>query len=128
MKRILTFIFAFVFLTACDPADKAEVFNPESLPQTKWEGDLKFYEGGRLKSSSSVTLRFDSLSEGKFFQKRSGSSTKENYDFSYNASGQTITFDCPVINGRWSVSDYNSVTMELTLEPSRNGVMILSIK
>ena len=128
MKRILTIILAIMAITACDPADKSDVFNPESLLQTKWEGDLKFYEGGRLKSSSTVTLRFDSMTEGEFFQKRSGSPTKENYEFIYKVSGQTITFDSPVINGSWSVSDYNSVTMKLTLEPSRNGVMILSVK
>ena len=128
MKRILTIILAIVAITACDPADKSDVFNPESLSQTKWEGDLKFYEGGRLKSTSSVTLRFDSLSEGVFYQKRSGSPTKESYNFTYNVSGQYVTFDCPVINGKWSVSDYNSTTMKLTLEPSKNGVMVLAIK
>ena len=39
-----------------------------------------------------------------------------------------ITFDCPVINGSWSVSDYNPSTMKLTLEPTKTGVMVLSIK
>lgn len=131
MKRTLTLIIALmalVVLSACEPEEKKGNFNPDNLPQTRWEGDLKFYDGGRLKSTSEVTIRFDSLSEGKLFQKRSGSSSKESYDFSYTATGSSITFDCPVINGRWSVSDYNSTTMKLTLEPSRNGVMVLAIK
>lgn len=127
MKRLLTIIFALAALVACNPDDTTE-FNPSNLPQTKWEGELKLYDGGRLKSSSTVTLRFDTASNGKLFQKRSGTGAKEEYDFSYTAKGQTIRFDCPVISGQWSVSDYNSTTMKLTLEPSKNGVMILSIK
>lgn len=127
MKRILTIILALAALIACNP-DDATQFDPSNLPQTKWEGDLKLYEGGRLKSSSTVTLRFDTASSGKLFQKRSGTSAKDEYDFKYSAKGQTISFDCPVINGLWSVSDYNSTTMKLTLEPSKNGTMTLSIK
>lgn len=128
MKRILTIIFAIAALAACNPDDKLPEFNPSDLPQTKWEGELKFYEADRLKSSSSVTLRFDTSSSGEFFQKRTGAGSKENYDFGYSVQGKTITFDCPVISGSWSVSNYNSNTMKLTLEPSKNGVMTLSIK
>lgn len=127
MKRLLTIIFALAAIIACNPDDTTK-FDPSNLPQTKWEGELKLYEGGRLKTSSTVTLRFDTASNGKLFQKRSGAGAKEEYDFNYTAKGQTISFDCPVINGSWSISDYNSTTMKLTLEPTKNGVMILSIK
>lgn len=127
MKRIFTIILALAALVACNPDDKLE-FNASQLPQTKWEGELKLYEGDRLKSSSSVTLRFDTATSGEFFQKRSSSSQKESYDFTYTASGKIIRFDCPVISGSWSVSDYNAQTMKLTLEPGKNGVMILGIK
>ena len=128
MKRLLTIIFALAALIACNPEEKKDTFSPSVLPQTKWEGELKQYEGGRLKSSSTVTLRFDTASNGKLFQKRSGNGSKEEYDFSYSANNQMITFDCPVINGSWSVSDYNPSTMKLTLEPTKTGVMVLSIK
>ena len=127
MKRILTIIFALAALIACNPDDETR-FDASNLPQTKWEGELKLYEAGRLKNSSSVTLRFDTTSDGKFFQKRSGTSGKDEYDFRYSVAGKKISFDCPVIYGSWSVSDYNSSTMKLTLEPSGNGVMILSLK
>lgn len=127
MKRILTIIFAVMALVACKKNDEIK-FNGADLPQTKWEGELKLYDADKLKSSSTVTLRFDTASNGKMFQKRSGAGKKDEYDFSYSAKGQTITFDCPVINGSWSVSDYNTSTMKLTLEPSKSGVMILSRK
>jgi hypothetical protein len=127
MKRILTIIFAVMALVACNKKEEIK-FNASILPQTKWEGELKLYDADKLKSSSTVTLRFDTASNGKLFQKRSGAGKKDEYDFSYSAKGQVITFDCPVINGSWSVSDYNTSTMRLTLEPSKTGVMILSIK
>lgn len=128
MKRILTIILAIAAFVACNPDDDKLEFNPSQLPGTKWEGELKLYEGNRLESASTVTLRFDTADSGEFFQKRSGSGNKENYRFSYTAKGNMLSFDCPVISGSWSVSDYNSQTMKLTLEPSKNGVMFLSVK
>ena len=127
MKRILTIILAVAALASCHPDDKLQ-FDPTSLPQTKWEGELKFYEADRLKSSSTVTLRFDSASAGEFFQKRNGSGSKENYGFNYSVTENRISFDCPVISGSWSVSEYTANTMKLTLEPGKNGVMLLSLK
>ena len=128
MKRFLTLILALVTLAACKPDEDTSSFNAETLIGTKWEGDLKFYESGRLKSSSQVTFYFDSISSGRFIQKRSESSGKESYEFSYSVNNEKITFDCPVISGLWSVSNYNASSMVFTLEPSRNGVMTLSLK
>lgn len=128
MKRFLTLILALVTLAACKPDEDTTSFNAENLIGTKWEGDLKLYESGRLKSSSQVTFNFDSASTGRFIQKRSVSSGKENYEFSYSVNNEKITFDCPVISGLWSVSNYTASSMALTLEPSRNGVMTLSLK
>lgn len=128
MKKILTIILAVFALTACDPNENsATEFNAENLVNTKWEGTLKNIENSAIKGTSDVTLRFDTASAGKFSQKRSGSSSKESYDFSYSVSGKRINFDCPVISGTWEVTGYTDKTMSLTLLPSKNGIMTLVI-
>lgn len=129
MKKILTIILAVFALTACDPNENsATEFNAENIVNTKWEGTLKNIEGSAVKSTSDVTLRFDTASAGKFSQKRSGATSKESYDMSYSISGKKITFDCPVISGTWEVTGYTDQTMLLTLLPSKNGIMTLAIK
>ena len=129
MKKILTIILAVFALTACDPNENsATEFNAENIVNTKWEGTLKNIEGSAVKSTSDVTLRFDTASAGKFSQKRSGATSKESYDMSYSISGKKITFDCPVISGTWEVTGYTDQTMLLTLLPSKNGIMTLVIK
>lgn len=129
MKKILTIILAVFALTACDPNENsATEFNAENIVNTKWEGTLKNIEGSAVKSTSEVTLRFDTASAGKFSQKRSGATSKESYDMSYSISGKKITFDCPVISGTWEVTGYTDQTMLLTLLPSKNGIMTLVIK
>ena len=129
MKKILTIILAVFALTACDPNENsATEFNAENIVNTKWEGTLKYIEGSAVKSTSDVTLRFDTASAGKFSQKRSGATSKETYDMSYSISGKKITFDCPVISGTWEVTGYTDQTMLLTLLPSKNGIMTLVIK
>ena len=129
MKKILTIILAVFALTACDPNENsATEFNAENIVNTKWEGTLKYIEGSAVKSTSDVTLRFDTASAGKFSQKRSGATSKESYDMSYSISGKKITFDCPVISGTWEVTGYTDQTMLLTLLPSKNGIMTLVIK
>lgn len=128
MKRFFTLIIALVTLAACGPEENTASFDAEDIIGTKWEGELKFYESGRLKSNSAATIRFDSASAGQFTQKRNGASGKENFDFSYSVKGERITFDCPVINGTWSISNYSASTMVLSLEPSKNGVMTLYLK
>lgn len=129
MKKILTIILAVFALTACDPNENsATEFSAENLVSTKWEGTLKNIEGSAVKSTSDISLRFDTASAGKFSQKRSGSSSKETYDLSYSVSDKRITFDCPVISGTWEVTGYTDQTMVLTLLPSKNGIMTLVIK
>ena len=129
MKKILTIILAVFALTACDPNENsATEFNAENIVNTKWEGTLKNIEGSAVKSTSDVTLRFDTASAGKFSQKRSGATSKESYDMSYSISGKKITFDCPVISGTWEVTGYTDQTMLLTLLPSKNGIMTLARK
>ena len=71
------------------------------------------------------TLKFIGSGTGTFSQKRSSTTSKQNYDMKYEISGKTITFDCPVIDGTWEVSGYTENTMTLTLLPGKNGLMIL---
>lgn len=129
MKRILTIILAAVTLAACDPSEKKvdNDFKAENIVDTKWEGTLKNIEGSAVKNTANVTLTFNSSSAGKFTQKRSGAPTKESYDFSYSVSGKRITFDCPSISGTWEVTNYTDQAMVLTLLPSKNGIMTLTI-
>lgn len=126
MKRIFAIIFAVYAFAACAPDNNSTMeFKAESIVDTKWNGSLKIIDGTAVKSNSEVTVRFVTENSGKFTQKRSGSSSKESYDLSYSVSGKTITFDCPVINGTWEVTNYMEQTMTLTLQPSRNSIMTL---
>lgn len=129
MKKFLAIILAAFAFTACDPENTSTTeFNAENLISTKWDGTLKNVEGSAVKSTSEVTLRFDSSSTGKFTQKRQGSTSKESYDLTYSVSGKKISFDCPVISGTWEVSNYTEQTMTLTLQPSNKGIMTLVIR
>ena len=128
MKRFLAIIMAALAFAACDPDDKsATEFKAENIIDTKWEGTLKNVEGSAVKNTADVALRFDSATAGRFTQKRSGATSKESYDLSYSISDMKITFDCPVINGTWEVSNYTDKTMTLTLLPSKSSIMTLGI-
>lgn len=126
MKRILSIILAAFAIISCDPADKDTIsFNEENIENTRWKGVWKRTEGSMVKEQADVTLKFIGSGTGTFSQKRSSTTSKQNYDMKYEISGKTITFDCPVIDGTWEVSGYTENTMTLTLLPGKNGLMIL---
>lgn len=126
MKKFLAIILAAFAFAACDPDEKsATEFKAENIIDTKWNGTLKTVEGSVVKGTSDVTLRFTTAEAGKLTQKRSGSGSKESYDLTYSVSGKKITFDCPVINGTWEVTNYAEQAMTLTLLPSKTGIMTL---
>ena len=126
MKRILSIILAAFAIISCDPADKDTIsFNEENIENTRWKGVWKRTEGALVKEQADVTLKFIGSGTGTFSQKRSSTTSKQNYDMKYEISGKTITFDCPVIDGTWEVSGYTEKTMTLTLLPGKNGLMIL---
>lgn len=126
MKRILSIILAAFAIISCDPADKDTIsFNEENIENTRWKGVWKRTEGQMVKEQADVTLKFIGSGTGTFSQKRSSTTSKQNYDMKYEISGKTITFDCPVIDGTWEVSGYTENTMTLTLLPGKNGLMIL---
>lgn len=126
MKRILSIILAAFAIISCDPADKDTIsFNEENIENTRWKGVWKRTEGQMVKEQADVTLKFIGSGTGSFSQKRSSTTSKQNYDMKYEISGKTITFDCPVIDGTWEVSGYTENTMTLTLLPGKNGLMIL---
>ena len=126
MKRILSIILAAFAIISCDPADKDTIsFNEENIENTRWKGVWKRTEGQMVKEQADVTLKFIGSGTGTFSQKRSSTTSKQNYDMKYGISGKTITFDCPVIDGTWEVSGYTENTMTLTLLPGKNGLMIL---
>ena len=126
MKRILSIILAAFAIISCDPAGKDTIsFNEENTENTRWKGVWKRTEGAMVKEQADVTLKFIGSGTGTFSQKRSSTTSKQNYDMKYEISGKTITFDCPVIDGTWEVSGYTENTMTLTLLPGKNGLMIL---
>jgi len=126
MKRILSIILAAFAIISCDPANKDTIsFNEENIENTRWKGVWKRTEGQMVKEQADVTLKFIGSGTGTFSQKRSSTTSKQNYDMKYEISGKTITFDCPVIDGTWEVSGYTENTMTLTLLPGKNGLMIL---
>ena len=126
MKRILSIILATFAIIACDPAEENTTsFSEENIENTRWKGVWKRTEGSMVKEQADVTLKFIGSGTGTFSQKRSSTTSKQNYDMKYEISGKTITFDCPVIDGTWEVSGYTENTMTLTLLPGKNGLMIL---
>lgn len=126
MKRILSIILAAFALLSCDPAEKTnDSFSADNILDTRWKGTWRSLQGSIIKEQSEVTLKFTSADKGTFIQKRSSSPSKDSYQMQYAVSGKNITFDCPVINGTWAVSDYTEKTMTLTLLPDKNGIMIL---
>ena len=126
MKRILSIILAAFAIISGDPANKDTIsFNEENIENTRWKGVWKRTEGQMVKEQADVTLKFIGSGTGTFSQKRSSTTSKQNYDMKYEISGKTITFDCPVIDGTWEVSGYTENTMTLTLLPGKNGLMIL---
>lgn len=125
MKKILTIIMTIVAMMACNPVDDTITFNPEDLTGTRWEGPLKEVEGKVVKTTSQVTIRFNTISEGQMTNRRNGATGKESYEMSWSSSGQKIVIDCPVINGTWEVSAYTDKTMTLTILPDRNKIINL---
>ena len=115
-------------LAACDPNEKPVEFTAENLIQTRWEGTLQTTQGNLVTGTSDITLKFDTAYSGHMIQKRSGAAAKDYYDMTYSVSGKKISFDCPVISGTWEVSGYTDSTMLLTLLPTKNSQMILSLK
>lgn len=126
MRKIFAIILAALAFAACDPnEDKGTDFKAENLVATRWEGNLQNVQGGVVSKSSAITLLFNTSDSGQMIQKKSGSTSKDQYDMTYTVSGKKITFDCPIISGTWEVSGYTDQIMSLTLLPSRNSMMTL---
>ena len=85
-------------------------------------------EGKVVKSTSEVTIRFNTASEGQLTHKDKGAAGKETYQMSYSVSGQNISVDCPIINGTWAVSNYTDQSMTLTILPGKNKTMSLMLQ
>lgn len=126
MKRILSIILAAFAIISCDPAEKDTTsFSEENIENTRWKGVWKRTEGSMIKEQADVTLKFFSSGTGTLSQKGSSTISKQTYDLTYRISGKNITFDCPVIDGTWEVSEYTGNAMVLTLLPNKNGLMTL---
>lgn len=128
MKRIFAIIIAMATLAACGPEEAKNLFTADKLPGTKWDGTLKEMEGKVVKSTSEVTIRFNTASEGQLTHKDKGAAGKETYQMSYSVSGQNISVDCPIINGTWAVSNYTDQSMTLTILPGKNKTMSLMLQ
>ena len=128
MKRIFAIIVAMATLAACGPEEAKNLFTADKLPGTNWDGTLKEMEGKVVKSTSEVTIRFNTASEGQLTHKDKGAAGKETYQMSYSVSGQNISVDCPIINGTWAVSNYTDQSMTLTILPGKNKTMSLMLQ
>lgn len=122
MKRILTFIIAIAAMTACEKENTNE-FSADILPGTRWEGTLTTASSGSS-SSTSLTVSFRDASTGSITAKTASTQRVETHQMSYSVKGKTITFECPVINGIWTVTEYDSTRRTMILKDRSNTLML----
>ncbi|MDR2810710.1 MAG: hypothetical protein LBB84_09200 [Tannerellaceae bacterium] len=111
---LLISISAFSFVS-CDKEDKDNfVFSVESLKQTTWEGTelvTSVTDGEQVKEANSVLIQFFTTNEGQCVLKTRYET--EVREFNYVIEGKIMEIDGDVLNGKWTLLNFNKDKMIL---------------
>jgi len=116
-------VFSFI---SCDKDDKKDfVFSDSALKQTTWKGTELVTNGDQVIEESSVLIQFFTANKGQYILKEEGYET-EVYDFKYVIEGKIMEIDGAVLNGKWTLLDFDKDKMVLESYSSYKVTLNLS--